>query len=161
MIKYKKLKREQSRSYSEFAFERYNKVRAWATRAVGEIPRTPYILAPSGNLTFIFPCEPSVNRHAAYGLLVKKSMAGNIKWVRYGLREIASKRPSGTNARSLRSDQASAWARSLRSDRASARARSLRGDIVELMFGRYVATELWLELGRYVATERNERSVAT
>ncbi|CAN7054519.1 unnamed protein product, partial [Brassica oleracea var. botrytis] len=29
---------EQSRSYSEFAFKRYNKVRAWATRAVGEIP---------------------------------------------------------------------------------------------------------------------------
>ncbi|KAF3597342.1 hypothetical protein DY000_02022041 [Brassica cretica] len=36
-IKYKKSKREQSRSYSEFAFECYNKVRAWATRAVGEI----------------------------------------------------------------------------------------------------------------------------
>ena len=36
--KSKKTKREQSRSYSEFAFERYNKVRAWATRAVGEIP---------------------------------------------------------------------------------------------------------------------------
>ncbi|KAF3595886.1 hypothetical protein DY000_02024054 [Brassica cretica] len=34
----KKSKREQSRSYSEFAFERYNKVRAWATRGVGEIP---------------------------------------------------------------------------------------------------------------------------
>ena len=37
-IKDKKSKREQSRSYSEFGFERYNKVRAWATRAVGEIP---------------------------------------------------------------------------------------------------------------------------
>ncbi|KAF3610193.1 hypothetical protein DY000_02046869 [Brassica cretica] len=30
--------REQNKSYSESAFERYNKVRAWATRAVGEIP---------------------------------------------------------------------------------------------------------------------------
>ncbi|KAF2595998.1 hypothetical protein F2Q68_00010330 [Brassica cretica] len=37
-IKYKKSKREQSRSYSELALERYNKVRVWATRAVGEIP---------------------------------------------------------------------------------------------------------------------------
>ncbi|KAG5407194.1 hypothetical protein IGI04_013313, partial [Brassica rapa subsp. trilocularis] len=68
----------------------------------------------------------------------------------YGLREIAfegfdenartgvvltfGKRPSGTSARSLRSDRAG---------------RSL---------GRYVATELWLELGRYVATERDDRS---
>lgn len=36
--KNKKSKREQNRSYSESAFERYNKVRAWATRFVGEIP---------------------------------------------------------------------------------------------------------------------------
>ncbi|KAG5375440.1 hypothetical protein IGI04_040036 [Brassica rapa subsp. trilocularis] len=43
-------------------------------------------------------------------------------------------RPSGTIARSLRSDRAG---------------RSL---------GRYVATELWLELGRYVATERDDCS---
>ncbi|KAF3596236.1 hypothetical protein DY000_02021899 [Brassica cretica] len=35
--------------------------------------------------------KPSVNHHAAYRLLVKKSMPGNMKWVRYGLREIASK----------------------------------------------------------------------
>ncbi|KAF3529651.1 hypothetical protein DY000_02042891 [Brassica cretica] len=57
--------------------------------------------------------------------------------VRYGLWEIASKRPSGTDARSLRSDRAG---------------RAL---------GHYVATELWLELGRYVATERDGCSVAT
>ncbi|KAF2574145.1 hypothetical protein F2Q70_00004516 [Brassica cretica] len=37
-IKYKKSKRKQSRSYSEFAFDCYNKVGVWATRAVGEIP---------------------------------------------------------------------------------------------------------------------------
>ncbi|WZZ78736.1 hypothetical protein YC2023_099308 [Brassica napus] len=56
-------------------------------------------------------------------------MAGNVKWVRYGLREIASTgRPSGMDARSLRSDQA------------LARARSLRSDPAEHAFGRYVAT---------------------
>ncbi|KAF3555966.1 hypothetical protein F2Q69_00015336 [Brassica cretica] len=76
-----------------------------------------------------------------------------MKWVRYGLRETASKgrrecmdscridvseelgryRPSGMDARLLRGTDA----RSLRSDRA------------------------WLELGHYVATERDGRSVAT
>ncbi|KAF3530116.1 hypothetical protein DY000_02041508 [Brassica cretica] len=58
-------------------------------------------------------------------------------------------RPSGTVARSLRSDRASAWAQSLRSDRASALARSLRSDRA----GR--------TLSRYVATERDGRLVAT
>ncbi|KAG5373920.1 hypothetical protein IGI04_042767 [Brassica rapa subsp. trilocularis] len=52
-------------------------------------------------------------------------------------------RPSGTIARSLRSDRALARARSLRSDRAG---RSLRSDRA----GR--------SLGRYVATERDDRS---
>ncbi|KAF3492870.1 hypothetical protein DY000_02052440 [Brassica cretica] len=40
MIKYKKSKTEQSRSYSEFAFEHYNKSSSCLS------PRTPYILAP-------------------------------------------------------------------------------------------------------------------
>ncbi|KAG5410894.1 hypothetical protein IGI04_007213 [Brassica rapa subsp. trilocularis] len=129
-IKYKKSKREQRRSYSEFAYERLQQGISLGSRAVGEIPsssnpktakpnrvaarnnkngKTPYILAPRsvyafpllplsrhsikmeylhfsdlpnylqnsvfirGNLTFIFPCEPSVNRPTVYGLLVKKS----------------------------------------------------------------------------------------
>ncbi|KAF3541943.1 hypothetical protein F2Q69_00021759 [Brassica cretica] len=63
--------------------------------------------------------------------------------------ELGRYRPSGTNARSLRSDRAFARARSLHSDRA------------ERLLSRYVATELWLELGRYVATERDGRLVAT
>ncbi|KAF2609986.1 hypothetical protein F2Q70_00010286 [Brassica cretica] len=52
-------------------------------------------------------------------------------------------------------------ARSLRSDRASARARSLHSGLEERTLGRYQATELRLELGRYVANERDIRSVAT
>ncbi|KAF2553978.1 hypothetical protein F2Q68_00035113 [Brassica cretica] len=59
------------------------------------------------------------------------------------------KRPSGTIARSLRSD------------RVLARAQSLRSDRVERTIGHYVAIELRLELGLYVATKRNDRSVAT
>ncbi|KAF3580317.1 hypothetical protein DY000_02029040 [Brassica cretica] len=66
-------------------------------------------------------------------------------------------RSSGTDARSPRSDRASAWTRSL----ASAWARSLRSYRAERTLGRYVATELWLELGRYVATELGSSSVAT
>ncbi|KAG5384197.1 hypothetical protein IGI04_035667 [Brassica rapa subsp. trilocularis] len=69
---------------------------------------------------------------------------------RYAMTELWLKpgryRPSGTSARSLRSDRALARARSLCSDQAG---RAL---------GRYVATELWRELGRYVATERNDCS---
>ncbi|KAF3598518.1 hypothetical protein F2Q69_00036247 [Brassica cretica] len=85
-------------------------------------------------------------------------MAGNVRWVRYSIREIASKAP--VQARSLRSDRAPARARSLRSDRASARARSLRSNRAEWAFGFYVVTELWFELGRYVATVRSTRLVA-
>ncbi|KAF3543293.1 hypothetical protein DY000_02006278 [Brassica cretica] len=70
---------------------------------------------------------------------------------------VATWRPSGTSAWSLRSDRALALARSLRSDRAgdraSARARSLRSDRAGRALGRYAATELWLELGCFVATE--------
>ncbi|KAG5384247.1 hypothetical protein IGI04_035717 [Brassica rapa subsp. trilocularis] len=40
-----------------------------------------------GNLTFILPCAPSVNRHTVYGLLVKKSMVGR--------HELSSLRSSG------------------------------------------------------------------
>ncbi|KAF3511278.1 hypothetical protein F2Q69_00005397 [Brassica cretica] len=61
-------------------------------------------------------------------------MVGGVKWVRYGLREIASK-----GSRECMD--------------------KCRIDILEEL-GRYVATELWLELGRYVATERNMLSVA-
>ncbi|KAF3521966.1 hypothetical protein F2Q69_00045989 [Brassica cretica] len=63
-------------------------------------------------------------------------MAGNVKWVRYDLREIASKgrRECMDNCRI---------------------------DVLEEL-GRYVATELRLELGRYVATEQtNARSLRT
>ncbi|KAF3513623.1 hypothetical protein F2Q69_00009303 [Brassica cretica] len=61
-------------------------------------------------------------------------MAGNVKWVRYGLREIAS------NGRRECMDEC-------------------RIDVSEEL-GRYVATELWIELGCHAATERNTRSVA-
>ncbi|KAF3542713.1 hypothetical protein DY000_02007065 [Brassica cretica] len=61
-------------------------------------------------------------------------MAGNVKWVRYGLREIASK------GRRECMDKC-------------------RIDVLEEL-GRYVATELRLELGRYIETERtNARSL--
>ncbi|KAF3513095.1 hypothetical protein F2Q69_00006987 [Brassica cretica] len=88
-------------------------------------------------------------------------MAENMKWVRYGLQETASKgrrecidlcridvseelgryRPSETDARLLRSDRA--W---------------LERYVATERDGRYVA---WLEVGRYVATERVVCSVAT
>ncbi|KAF3577272.1 hypothetical protein DY000_02031216 [Brassica cretica] len=99
-----------------------------------------------------------VNRHAAYGLLVKKSNSGE--------REMGSLRSSGdsiegkTIMHGLMSYRRFGRARSLRSDRALARARSLRSDRAEWTFGRYVATEPWLELGRYVATERSTCLVA-
>ncbi|KAF3547121.1 hypothetical protein DY000_02007730 [Brassica cretica] len=84
-----------------------------------------------------------------------------MKWVRYGLRETASKgrrecmdlcridvseelgryRPSETDARLLRSDRA--W---------------LERYVATERDGRYVA---WLEVGRYVATEQVVCSVAT
>ncbi|KAF3557066.1 hypothetical protein F2Q69_00014030 [Brassica cretica] len=82
-------------------------------------------------------------------------------------------RPSGTIARSLRSDRALARARSLHRDQTG---RSFGRCVATelwlelgryvatepwLELGRYVATELWLKLGRYVATERDERSVTT
>ncbi|KAF3539773.1 hypothetical protein F2Q69_00022515 [Brassica cretica] len=86
-------------------------------------------------------------------------MAGRVKWVRYGLREIASKGRrecidqcridvSEKLGRYVATELLLTNARSLRSDRASARARSLRSDRAE-----------WT-LGRYVATERNTHSVA-
>ncbi|KAF3598824.1 hypothetical protein F2Q69_00035057 [Brassica cretica] len=61
-------------------------------------------------------------------------MAGNVRWVRYGIRAIASK---GRR-------ECMDWCRIDVSDE----------------LDRYVATELWFELGRYVAIERNERLVA-
>ncbi|KAF3601229.1 hypothetical protein F2Q69_00039319 [Brassica cretica] len=60
-------------------------------------------------------------------------MAGNVKWVRYGLREIASK------GRRECMDQC-------------------RIDVSEEL-GRYVATER-TNFGRYVAIDQNTRSVA-
>ncbi|KAF3518504.1 hypothetical protein DY000_02062974 [Brassica cretica] len=75
-------------------------------------------------------------------------MTENMKWVRYDLRETASK-----DARSLRSDRA--WlelgryvatgrdGRSVATQQPSlARARSLRSDRAGRVLGRYVATEL-------------------
>ncbi|KAG5385394.1 hypothetical protein IGI04_036864 [Brassica rapa subsp. trilocularis] len=92
-----------------------------------------------GNLTFIFPCEPSVNRPTVYGLLVKKSFLWAIFRletfiatsfdkertfrIRYGLRDIASKDRR----------ECMDWCRI---------------DVSE-------------ELCRYVATERDGRSVTT
>ncbi|KAF3529944.1 hypothetical protein DY000_02038884 [Brassica cretica] len=74
-------------------------------------------------------------------------MVGNVRWVRYGIREIASK------------------GRRECMDRCRINVSEELGRYVanELWFelGRYVATELRFVLGRYVATERNRRLVAT
>ncbi|KAF2577082.1 hypothetical protein F2Q68_00005828 [Brassica cretica] len=110
-----------------------------------------------------------VNRHAAYGMLVKKSRARSLRSDRANARarslrsdgalaRARSLRSHRTIARSLSCDRALALARSLRSDRASAW--SLRSDQAEWTFGRYVATKPWLKLGRYVATEWSSCSVA-
>ncbi|KAF3524104.1 hypothetical protein F2Q69_00045992 [Brassica cretica] len=75
-------------------------------------------------------------------------MAGNVKWVRCDLREIASKgrRECMDNYRIDVSEELGRYV-----------AAELR-----LELGRYVATELRLELGRYVATEQtNARSLRT
>ncbi|KAF2554473.1 hypothetical protein F2Q68_00015576 [Brassica cretica] len=105
-----------------------------------------------GNLTFIFPFEPSVNCPTVYGLLVKKSVRAGRTLGRYVATELGSslvtmKQLSGKDARSLRSDRAGC------------------------VLGRYVATELGSSsvatdreghvLGRYVATEQDVFSVAT
>uniref|UniRef100_A0A0D3ADC6 Uncharacterized protein n=1 Tax=Brassica oleracea var. oleracea TaxID=109376 RepID=A0A0D3ADC6_BRAOL len=99
------------------------------------------------NLTFIFPCVPSVNRPTVYGLWLRNHKLGCVLetelWLELG-RYVATE---FGRARSLRSDLAG---------------RTLgRYVATELWLGPYVATELWLELGRYVATERNGRSVVT
>ncbi|KAG5378228.1 hypothetical protein IGI04_026070, partial [Brassica rapa subsp. trilocularis] len=96
-----------------------------------------------GNLTFILPCGPSVNRAVVYGLLVKKSQ--DVPRVVFDENAWTGVIPMFGRARLLRSDRNLARARSLRSDRAS------------VSLGRYVA---WLRLSRYVATERPSRSVA-
>ncbi|KAF2591847.1 hypothetical protein F2Q70_00038492 [Brassica cretica] len=87
-------------------------------------------------------------------------MAGDMKWVRYGLREIASKGrqecmdkcridvseelATERNGRSVTTQRPSlARARSLRSDRAEwTLGRSLRSDQAERILGRYEATKL-------------------
>ncbi|KAG5392725.1 hypothetical protein IGI04_022688 [Brassica rapa subsp. trilocularis] len=71
-----------------------------------------------GNLTFIFPCAPSVNRHTVYGLLVKKSMVGR--------HELSSLRSSGD----------SIFGRYVTTEQNARRVRARR------TLGRYVATEL-------------------
>ncbi|KAF3604222.1 hypothetical protein F2Q69_00037898 [Brassica cretica] len=73
-------------------------------------------------------------------------MAGNVKWIRYGLWEIASKGRRECMDK-CRIDVSEELGRYVATE-------------LWLELGRYVATELWLELGRYVATERNTRSVA-
>ncbi|KAF2547621.1 hypothetical protein F2Q70_00021533 [Brassica cretica] len=103
-----------------------------------------------------------------------------MKWVRYGLRETASKgrRECMDSCRIDVSEELGRYRPSC------VRARSLRSDRAVCVLGRYVATELgwssvatlqpscvcarslcsdraWLELGRYVATEPCECSVAT
>ncbi|KAF3529653.1 hypothetical protein DY000_02042893 [Brassica cretica] len=100
-----------------------------------------------GNLTFIFPCVPSVIRPTVYGLWLRNHKLGCVLeaelWLELG-RYVATE---FGRARSLRSDLAG---------------RTLgRYVATELWLGPYVATELWLELGRYVATERDGCSVAT
>ncbi|KAF3496913.1 hypothetical protein DY000_02052771 [Brassica cretica] len=82
-------------------------------------------------------------------------MAGDMKWVRYGLREIASKGRQECMDK-CRIDVSEELAterngRSVTTQRPSlARARSLRSDRAE-----------WHSVGRYVATKRNGSSVAT
>ncbi|KAF3573598.1 hypothetical protein F2Q69_00059373 [Brassica cretica] len=75
-------------------------------------------------------------------------MTGNVRWVRYGIREVASKgrRECMDCCRINASEELGRYVET------------------ELWFelGRYVATELWLEPSRYVATELfGSSSVAT
>ncbi|KAF3538336.1 hypothetical protein F2Q69_00022251 [Brassica cretica] len=88
-----------------------------------------------------------------HGLSLLRSSGDSIRrfdenaWI--DVLSMLGRRPSGTSARSLRSDRAG---------------RSLGRYVATelwLELGLYVATELWLELSRYIATELDERSVAT
>ncbi|KAF2542038.1 hypothetical protein F2Q68_00029870 [Brassica cretica] len=99
-------------------------------------------------------------------------MAGNVKWVRYGLREIESMgrrecmdycridvseelgryRPSARPARSLRSDRAIVLLGCYLATELG-QARSLRSDRAIVPLSRYLASELEPKLGRYLVTE--------
>ncbi|CAN7125481.1 unnamed protein product, partial [Brassica rapa subsp. narinosa] len=117
--------------------------------------KTPYILAPRSVYAFtLLPLSPFEGLTRMQGLV---SYRCSERFNRYTATELwlepGRYRPSGTIARSLRSDRALARARSLRSDRAGrslgryvatelGRARSLRSDRAGRSLGRYVATEL-------------------
>ncbi|KAG5400328.1 hypothetical protein IGI04_014935 [Brassica rapa subsp. trilocularis] len=133
-----------------------------------------------GNLTFILPCGPSVNRAVVYGWASSRVLGpfGPSSDSKSLLRFLSTKKELSANA----------WTgvipmigrvRSLRSDRTLARARSLRSDRARRTLGRYVATEqdgrlrpslaqarslrsdqARRMLGRYVATELGSGSVA-
>ncbi|KAF2533654.1 hypothetical protein F2Q70_00029508 [Brassica cretica] len=116
-----------------------------------------------------YRCSEGFNRYTATELRLEP---GCYVATERDERSVATWRPNGTSAWSLRSDRALARARSLRRDRALARARLLRNDRARRSLGRYVATEFGRarslrsdragrSLGRYVATERDERSVGT
>ncbi|KAG5388403.1 hypothetical protein IGI04_029944, partial [Brassica rapa subsp. trilocularis] len=89
-----------------------------------------------GNLTFILPCGPNVNRDVVYGLLVKKSQDGpQVVFDENAWTGVVSVVPMFGRARSLRSDQTLARAWSPRIDRAWL----VRGliSILELVRGRF------------------------
>ncbi|KAF3554506.1 hypothetical protein F2Q69_00014168 [Brassica cretica] len=75
-------------------------------------------------------------------------------------RLVATKRPSPSQARSLRSDRASISLGRYVAIELS-QARSLRSDRALVPLGRYIATKLEPKLRRYVVTEISSRSVAT
>ncbi|KAF3597306.1 hypothetical protein DY000_02024441 [Brassica cretica] len=109
-IKYNKSKREQSRSYSEFAFEHYNKhprvdKNAWTN------------------------CRIDVSEELGRYVAIERNG-------RSVARSLRSDRASAW-AQLLRSDRASAWARSLRSDRPG---RTLGRYVATERDGRLVAT---------------------
>ncbi|KAF3598648.1 hypothetical protein F2Q69_00036993 [Brassica cretica] len=85
-------------------------------------------------------------------------MAGNMKWVRYGLWEIASKGRRECMDY-CRIDVSEELGRYIATKLLLELGRYVATELL-LELGRYVATELLLELGHYVATERNTRSVA-
>ncbi|KAF3598653.1 hypothetical protein F2Q69_00034518 [Brassica cretica] len=75
-----------------------------------------------------------------HGLSLLRSSGDSIR--RFDENAWIDVRPSGTNARSLRSDRALTRARSLRSDRALARTWLLRSDRTACMRGNYATVEL-------------------
>ena len=137
---------------------------------------TSDLSAETWHLSFSY--EPSINRHTAYGLLVKESQVGfelrfrpslGLLWHEtfyYGFLD-KNKFPAVFIVKFgwwLRVTKNMKWfSNGFREIALKSRREctdSCRIDVLREL-GLYVATELWLELNRYVATELGSSSVAT